>query len=208
MSPAPDPESPPRLAWPPRWAWAGAAIILTLHAWADPTALEYRRGLFASEAWRLISGHWVHLSWLHALADAAGLLLVAALFFPRLSSAMASGLIFALQIAISGALYLLWPELEWYRGFSGVLYALLGAGAISWLAAPESATRSRWLALALLALFSIKLIQDRAWQANWPRLDWLDGPLAPQAHLAGIALGLAAGLGYAALAWRESRQQA
>lgn len=183
----------------------GATIILVLQAWGDPSHLEYRRDLLAAEAWRGISGHWVHLSWLHALADAAGLVVLGALFFARLSLARAGLLILSLQMAISVALFVFWPELEWYRGFSGVLYALLAVGAISWLIGPEVGAGSRWLAIGLLALFLGKLIQDRAWQAHWPQAAWLDGPLAPQAHLAGIALGLAGGLGLAAHAWHRRR---
>lgn len=196
-----DSESPPRLAWPPPWAWAGAAVILGVQAGADPALLEYRRDMLASEPWRALSGHWVHLSWLHALADAAGLVLLASLFFPRARSGLAGLALLALPLAVSAALYLLWPELEWYRGFSGVLYALLAAGALVWLLGPQATPRSRGLALTLLALFSLKLIQDRAWQAHWPHATWLDGPLAPQAHLAGLALGLGAGLIWACRAW-------
>ncbi len=59
-------------------------IILALELLSDGALLEYRRPLLGAEPWRLLSGHLVHLSLIHALLNGVALLLLGRLFEARL----------------------------------------------------------------------------------------------------------------------------
>lgn len=87
-----------------------------------------RAALGAGEAWRLISGHFVHLGWTHLLLNLAGLLLVWSLVgrnFDRLRW----GIVAVTSIVVMDTgFWLLNPELDWYVGLSGLLHGLLAAG--------------------------------------------------------------------------------
>ena len=59
------------------------AVLLALAWWGEPLRglLRWdRAALSAGEAWRLVTGHFVHLDLEHALLNVAGLVLVAWLF--------------------------------------------------------------------------------------------------------------------------------
>jgi rhomboid family GlyGly-CTERM serine protease len=89
-----------------------------------------RAGLESGEAWRLVSGHFVHLDLEHALLNAAGAVLVAALF-ARLFTALQWALVVAAGIAaIDLGLWIVNVELRWYVGASGVLHAAMAAGIV------------------------------------------------------------------------------
>ncbi|MCU0769018.1 MAG: rhomboid family intramembrane serine protease, partial [Burkholderiaceae bacterium] len=67
-----------------RWALALALLAVLLQALGAAEALEYRRTLLASQPWRLLSGHFVHLNWPHLAVNAVALVIVARLFAPDL----------------------------------------------------------------------------------------------------------------------------
>jgi rhomboid family GlyGly-CTERM serine protease len=98
---------------------------------AGRLALRWDRPALASgEAWRLVSGHVVHLDVGHALLNVAGMLLVWALF-ARLFTAVQWALIVAAGIAaIDLGLWFVNVELRWYVGASGVLHAAMAAGIV------------------------------------------------------------------------------
>lgn len=98
---------------------------------AGRLALRWDRTALASgEAWRLVSGHFVHLDIGHALLNIAGMLLVWALF-ARLFTALQWALIVVAGIAaIDLGLWFVNVELRWYVGASGVLHAAMAAGIV------------------------------------------------------------------------------
>lgn len=89
-------------------------------------ALRYQRQeIWAGQWWRLISGHFLHLSWAHWAMNIAALWVMMSLWGQRLPA-------YHIQIIYWGCvvgtgLSLLWwsPQLSWYVGFSGVLHGLL-----------------------------------------------------------------------------------
>lgn len=94
-------------------------------------ALRYERGaIIEGELWRLVTGHWVHLGWLHLALNLAGLLLIWSLWGPALRSVQ--WLLCTLWIAMAQSLLLLAlnPEIHWYVGLSGLLHGLFAAGAL------------------------------------------------------------------------------
>lgn len=153
---------------------------------------EYRRALLAREPWRLLTGHLVHLSFLHALLNCVALLLIDRLFADRLRSRELFGILGVAPLLISIAFWLVLPDLQWYRGLSGVLHALYFAGCVLWIA--QTAGRARWLPIAALVGGTLKVLIEQPWDSSFPVHEVLRVAVVPQSHLIGAIVGAAAGL--------------
>jgi rhomboid family GlyGly-CTERM serine protease len=176
-------------------------LVLLLQFFNLPMDLEYRRPLLSSEPWRLLTGHFVHISWLHAVLNCVALLILERLFDGRLRRAELWTLVSVPPVLISAALWITLPGLEWYRGLSGTLHAIFFAGCIAWIA---GARQGRWLPIAALAGGALKVLFEQPWDADLPFREWLGAAVVPQAHLAGALVGSAAGLLFVA---RRKRAQ-
>jgi rhomboid family GlyGly-CTERM serine protease len=178
------------------WANIGLALValavMAAELFLPGGALEYRRDLLAAEPWRLLTGHFVHLTFLHAALNAVALLLIARLFADRLRPGELFAVLGAAPILISVLFWLLMPKLEWYRGLSGALHSLFFAGCIVWIATTTG--RSRWLPVAALAGGAIKVLAEQPWDSSFPLHQALRIAVVPQAHLLGAVVGTAAGL--------------
>jgi rhomboid family GlyGly-CTERM serine protease len=193
-----------------RFALAGAALLLALHALLrsgvaglDGGVLELRADRALSEPWRLLSAHLVHINWPHALVNAAAWWVVARLYAPELPPARQAWVLLISALVISLGLTTLHPGIAWYRGFSGVLHALFFVGGMQWLLAslrgPRS-LRTLWLPVVLMAGGAIKVIAEQPVGSSTPYAEWLGAGTVPQAHLLGALAGAAIGIGWA---WRD-----
>lgn len=179
-----------RLTNPERAALALALGVVVLHALAAGDALEYQRAALAAQPWRLLTGHLVHISWPHALVNAAALLIVARLFAPDLGVRAQLAALGIAALVIGAALALLYPAIGWYRGLSGALHGLYFAGATKWLLTEHPRTLRRlWLPAVLVGAGWLKLALERPAGAPPPIADWLGAAVVPQAHLAGAVCG-------------------
>ena len=167
-----------------------AILLLELLGLQGP--LEYRRHLVWREPWRLLSAHFVHLSLVHAMLNAVALLLLERLFSGRLRRGELWLLLAATPLFISVCLWVVLPDLSWYRGLSGVLHAIYFAGCTVWLR--RNRNGSRWLPGMALAAGALKVLLEQPWGADFPYREWLGAAVVPQAHLAGALTGVAAGL--------------
>ncbi len=158
--------------------------------------LEYRRTLLVAESWRLLTGHFVHLSMLHALLNGVALLLLGRLFAERLRASEMWIVLAGAPVTISLVFWAALPELAWYRGLSGSLHALYFAGCTVWAATTQD--RARWLPIAALAAGLLKVLLEQPWDASFPFRAWLGAAVVPQAHLIGGLFGIAAGLWFSA----------
>ena len=174
----------------------GLALVVLLILAAElllmGVALEYRRVVAFTEPWRLLTGHYVHLSLVHALLNGVALLLLGRLFANRLRPVELWTLLAATPVVISLLFWMLMPELHWYRGLSGVLHSIYFAGCVAWIA--ESTGRARWLPLAALVGGTLKVLIEQPWDSSFPTHEWLRVAVVPQAHLIGAIVGTAAGL--------------
>jgi rhomboid family GlyGly-CTERM serine protease len=196
-----------------RLALAGAALVLALQAAGAGGALEYRRSQLWREPWRLLGAHLVHVNARHALINAAAWFVVARVFAPELGVRRQLAIAGAAAAAISAALWAAYPEIEWYRGLSGVLHALFLAGATLWLgrawgppAAARAATpgrRLREMALpaALFAGAWLKIAIEQRAPGSIVGGGWLGLDVVTPAHLVGGAVGTTWGI--AAVLWRR-----
>ncbi len=136
--------------------YGGALVLLCallllpcLAGEAGRLALRYdRAGLEAGQWWRLLTGHWVHLSLRHALLNALGLGLMWALFARDYSPRQWLGILLGAVLAIDAGLWLLDSTLQWYVGSSGVLHGVMAAGTLAHLKRREA---DGWALLAFLA---------------------------------------------------------
>jgi rhomboid family GlyGly-CTERM serine protease len=187
-----------------RFALAGALIFVLLQGVASAlpqvgAVLEYQHAALGAQPWRLLTGHWVHINWVHALINAAAWFIVARLFAQELSPARQVFVVLGAGVAISAGLALVYPQIDWYRGFSGVLHALFFAGATTWLtrtlAEPAARTLAAlWLPGALAVGGWVKVLLEQPAAGTAPYATWLGATTVPQAHLLGAACGTVVGL--------------
>jgi rhomboid family GlyGly-CTERM serine protease len=125
------------------WLLPGIIVLVALALMlAGDSGREWlrfdRSGVAAGEAWRLLSGHFVHLGASHTLLNLAGLVLVwflvgRAYTWQRWLWVMAGSM-----AAIDLGLWFGSPQLEWYVGLSGLLHGMLAAGIVAGLAERSS----------------------------------------------------------------------
>jgi rhomboid family GlyGly-CTERM serine protease len=188
-----------------RTALIGATLLLLLQALPVlHPSLEYRAATAAPEPWRLLTGHFVHINWIHALINAAAWWIVARLYAPELMPRRQVAVVLVSALCISAGLALMHPTIAWYRGFSGVLHAIFFAGGVQWLTTSlrregRLDVRRLWLPVVLVLGGAIKVLVEQPTGSATPFAEWLGAGTVPQAHLAGaavgVAWGLAAGLG-------------
>ncbi|MBT8125939.1 MAG: rhombosortase [Gammaproteobacteria bacterium] len=162
-------------------------ICFSLQSANMASVMQYDRGLIEQgQYWLLMTGHLVHLNWVHWALNMAGLMIVA-VFFSLYGSIVDWLFVLLFSALITGlGLYWLHPELIWYVGLSGVLHGLFVYGAI---------LETRFYPISgylLLLLISAKLF--------W---EYMNGPLPGseamtggrvmvEAHLYGAIAGLVA----------------
>ena len=162
-------------------------ICFTLQSANMASVLQFDRGLIdQGQYWLLLTGHLVHLNWVHWLLNMACLIIVA-LFFSLYGTLFDWLFVLLFSALITGlGLYWLHPELIWYVGLSGVLHGLFVYGAV------REIRFYPFSGYLLLLLISAKLI--------W---EYMNGPLPGseamtggrvmvEAHLYGAIGGLVA----------------
>ena len=175
-----------------------ALLILVLQAFSDLSQLEYRNTNSATEPWRWLTAHLVHVNWQHALINAVALWVVARLFALDLTVSRQLCALLTAALAISACLALFYPTIEWYRGLSGALHGLFFAGSALWLIkAKPRGFRQLWLPSALFIGGWIKVTMEQPGGATTPYAEWLGAGVVPQAHLLGAACGTLLGLLFA-----------
>ncbi len=172
----------------------GVAIIVALPAVVP--ALEFDRHAIATGDWgRMITGHLTHWTLDHAFWDGAMFLALGTLCevrWPRRFLACLAGA----PIVISVALWCGTPELNTYRGLSGIDSALftLAVGCLLCEAVGEGRRNYALLLTALLVAFAGKIGYEFATGATL----FVDSTTAfvpiPLAHIAGGAVGIVAAL--------------
>ena len=176
-----------------------AAAAVAIHFWPGlAPALEYdRAAVLDGEAWRLLTGHWTHFTFDHLFWDVAvfaGLGWLCASIDRRRFWAVTLGS----ALLISVLLLAFMPFVSVSRGLSGIDSALFVTLGIHFLR--ERAKDRQWgwvtLAGAVLLGFAGKVVFEMATGTTV----FVDSAAAgmtplPLAHVAGAAVGLAAGIG-------------
>lgn len=183
-----------------RWPIVFIAIFMALSLGDDTVRywLRFDRdAIWDGEIWRVFSGHWVHLGWVHTLLNSAGMLLVAWLLPKGHWKYWLAFWFFASLWTTLGV----WLDERTglYVGASGVLHGLLVLAA--WY--------SRWLddvrRYLMLIIIAGKLIWEQTtWYDDGQLMDVIGGHVVVNAHLFG---GLTAYAVLAAIWIRNQREQ-
>jgi len=140
------------------------------------------------EYWRLLTAPWVHVNWRHLMLNGVGLLLCMSIASPRWTIRQWVVYNIILGIGISVLFSLRNLELEWYAGYSGVLFGLY------LLAAVDLYPREKVVALLLAAAISIKVILEQTSDLQLNSSEFIGSPVIVDAHLYGLLLGLSIAL--------------
>jgi rhomboid family GlyGly-CTERM serine protease len=166
------------------------ALLLVLMPLAGGETLRllwrYQRGAsFFQEGWRLFTAHFVHLDARHALLNAAGLVLLWALFARSYRPLQWLWITLISLVMIDLGLWLLSPQVQWYVGASALLHGVFAAGVIAlW----RQGDRIAWPAMLV---FTAKLAWEQ-WQGPMPFDAGL--PVITVSHLYGAAGGASVAL--------------
>jgi rhomboid family GlyGly-CTERM serine protease len=182
-------ESPSLKRWLIPAIFVAVALLIMLFGELGKEAMRYDRVWIAQgETWRLLSGHFAHLSWMHLVINSVGLLLVWFLV-GRNHSLRHWLIIVALTIAfMDSAFWFLSPELYWYVGMSGMLHGLLAAGLVARF--PDIDTET-----IILVLLMVAKIGWEQWNGPVPGSETTSGgPVVVDAHLYGAVGGAMAAL--------------
>jgi rhomboid family GlyGly-CTERM serine protease len=175
-------------------ALAALAALLWLVPGATPW-LEYdRAAVRAGQLWRLLTAHFTHWSVDHLGWDLLAFALLGALCEresrPRFLAAVLGG-----AVVVSLAVWGLLPEVTTYRGLSGLDSALFVLLAVSVMRAEDEPAWRLGAGAAALVAFQAKILYE-IWTGSAVFVHGAGleiGPV-PLAHLAGAAVGFAAGL--------------
>lgn len=147
-----------------------------------------RNGIAAGEAWRLLSGHFVHLGISHLALNLVGLALVWYLVGRHFTTVRWLFVAILSIVAMDAGFWWLNPELDWYVGLSGLLHGLLAAGLVV-------AVRERDREGLVIALFVIGKLAWEQWGGPLPGSEaTAGGAVIVDAHLYGAMGGALAGI--------------
>lgn len=130
----------------------------------------------AHEYWRILSAHWIHLSFFHCIMNLSGMIIIAWIFDQELSLKdwLIAPFIFAIFISLT--LYL-FPPLGIYAGFSGILHGLWTLGALQ---------ANKYFKIIALLCLAIKLLIE----IFLPESFHYGFIVSHTAHLSGISIAI------------------
>lgn len=192
-------------------AWRGwsvpaglAVFALGLQAAGLDLALRYERSAIgAGQIWRLLTGHFVHLGWSHLVMNLAGLVLVWFVVGAAFSIGQWLMVLAVSVLLLDAGFWWLSPDLDWYVGLSGLLHALLVAGALAMALCRDRGNRME--ALILLVLVVAKLVFEQ-FAGPLPGSEaTAGGAVVVDAHIYGAAAGLVAAIATGRLTFLPER---
>jgi rhomboid family GlyGly-CTERM serine protease len=180
------------------WQVALWLIILSLVVAAFGDAgrefLKYDRpAIEAGEFWRLLTGHFAHLSNSHTLLNLAGLVVSWLLVGRNYSTAQWLVVLLVSLGTISAGFWFIDTGLLWYVGLSGVLHGLMIAGAVGGLKTLPTES------VVICVLVASKLIYEQLLGPLPGSESTSGGSVVVNAHLYGTIGGLVS----AAIFWRR-----
>jgi rhomboid family GlyGly-CTERM serine protease len=187
-----------RAAAPASPAWALMCALLAaacIAFWLLPldtqTALRWRADLWLAQPWTLWTASLVHLSSTHLMLNLLALLCLAIIGW---HTGCGRDEVMALLLAwpLSTGALLIWPQVQFYAGFSGLNHALAlmitAHAAVAWIARQVFSVIACLLALLLLA----KMLWERPWSEPLRADAGFSFSVVQAAHLTGMLAALLA----------------
>lgn len=177
-------------------------VVMVLFQIIEAPVLRYQRNwLDDGQWWRLLTAHWVHVNWVHFCLNAAGLLLCMVMTTPQWSILRWLVYQFIFALGISLLFSLLNSELDWYVGYSGVLYGVF------LLAAFELYARDKVISLLISIAIVTKITFEQTGDIDLTTGDIIGSPVIVDAHLYGVLLAFAIALFNRVYTIVQSQQQ-
>lgn len=149
------------------------------------STFRYESDIFSTfEIWRLLTAHWVHLNWTHWLLNNLGFILLVAITRVNWRLLFWLKLIILHSVFISLALLLLNPHLNWYVGFSGVLYGLYICAALL------NFKKDKLTSSIIMAIVLVKVGSEQFIGSEISTQTLLGAPVIVDAHAYGVICGL------------------
>ena len=164
-----------------------AATMILLQALPETVQVlvRYDRdAIISGQWWRLLSGHFLHLGWIHLALNLAGLGLILALFWRYWTTKNFLVVFVFSLIAVDIGLGWFATQVRWYVGLSGVLHGLLIAGAIF------SFRKERWYSVSMMTIVIAKLAWEQITRSSAGTAELIGGNVLFDAHLYGFVGGL------------------
>lgn len=165
----------------------GTGLMLVLQGLGEDVTLllRYENTMaHTGEWWRLFSGHFIHLGWVHLMFNLAGLWVLTFIFHQGMSPIMLLVSTLLLAVGTSLGLLVYSPDVAWYVGLSGVLHGFVVMGALA------GCRSTPWSSIALLFGVTAKLI----WEQFFVDVNVLEatigGKVIYDAHLYGAVTGI------------------
>jgi len=184
----------------PDWHFIGMTLLVmvTLQLFGVESFRYNYDWLSSGQVWRIVSAHWVHVGWAHLALNMLGLVICVSLANPRWSIGRWTLQSLVLGIGISLLFTLLKPELDWYAGFSGILFGLY------FLAAQELYARDRLVALLMGGAIVVKVIIEQYTPLDIDSSSIIGAPVIVDAHLYGLLIAIAIALIWATYTMNHS----
>jgi rhomboid family GlyGly-CTERM serine protease len=182
-----------RLRHSPDWQFVGlTSSLVVLMQLIGPQHLRYQHDwLQSGQVWRIVTSNWVHVGWEHLALNMLGLAICVSLANPRWSVKRWFLQSLCMGIGISVLFTLQNPELQWYAGFSGILFGLY------FLAAHDLYARDRLVALLMGGAIVIKVIIEQYTPFDLDSSELIGAPVIVDAHLYGLLMAIAIALVWA-----------
>jgi rhomboid family GlyGly-CTERM serine protease len=186
----------------------GLAVLMCTVQWvamqlgraeaAEPALAWSRLALDAGAWWRLLSGSWVHLSWMHLALNLGGAGLVIAIFARWIKPLHQLLVLLLLGVFTGVMLWWLFPGVSWMVGLSGPLHGLFAWNAMMLTSLHDPDPHAPWwsgprFGYVLLVGILAKVVFETLQGSLTASLPWLGGPVLIEAHQAGLLAGLVAG---------------
>ena len=182
-----------RLRHSPDWQFVGlTSSLVVLMQLIGPQHLRYQHDwLQSGQVWRIVTSNWVHVGWEHLALNMLGLAICVSLANPRWSVKRWFLQSLCMGLGISVLFTLQNPELQWYAGFSGILFGLY------FLAAHDLYARDRLVALLMGGAIVIKVIIEQYTPFDLDSSELIGAPVIVDAHLYGLLMAIAIALVWA-----------
>lgn len=143
----------------------------------------YQYDVLFSQLWRIWTGHWVHVGWIHYLLNILAFACLPFLF-PHIRQRYLIVLLIILPVLLSIIFYFIYPNIFAYAGLSGILHGLFIFCAIVSLTEPKE----RKFATLILLLILIKIVWEYFF-GSFQTAQLIGSPVLTQAHLWGAIWG-------------------
>ena len=142
-----------------------------------------REAIHAGQAWRLLSGQFVHLEGGHLLMNVLGIGVAWLLFAERLAGWRYLPVVAIVATGASLGMFAFAPQVHLYAGFSGALYGVFAWGAVQDI---RHGVALGWLVLVVV----VAKASYELWAGPVPLGALAPDRLAVAAHFYGVATGL------------------